>query len=98
MAPLTPSKGGPTKDDDDDDDHDEITDEMVGGGLAGLLIKLQRNGQAIYACSLYSFCSVSMVLVNKSLASRCVVPPSDQCYILLLEIRSILPCEGICWR
>jgi hypothetical protein len=25
---------------------------------------------AIYSCALYSFCSVSMVLVNKSLASR----------------------------
>lgn len=28
--------------------------------------------QAIWACSLYLFCSVSMVLVNKSLASRSV--------------------------
>jgi hypothetical protein len=26
--------------------------------------------KAIYSCALYSFCSVSMVLVNKSLASR----------------------------
>lgn len=26
--------------------------------------------KAIYACALYSSCSVSMVLVNKSLASR----------------------------
>ena len=26
--------------------------------------------KALYSCALYSFCSVSMVLVNKSLASR----------------------------
>lgn len=29
-------------------------------------------GKVVFACSLYAFCSVSMVLVNKSLASRCV--------------------------
>jgi hypothetical protein len=29
-----------------------------------------HNMQAIMACTLYSFCSVSMILVNKSLASR----------------------------
>jgi hypothetical protein len=29
-----------------------------------------HNMQAITACTLYSFCSVSMILVNKSLASR----------------------------
>lgn len=28
------------------------------------------NTKAAYACAMYSFCSVSMVLVNKSLASR----------------------------
>ena len=27
-------------------------------------------GTVVFACALYSFCSVSMVLVNKSLASR----------------------------
>ena len=31
------------------------------------------NGKVIYACTLYSFCSVAMVLTNKSLASRYVV-------------------------
>ena len=31
-----------------------------------------NNMKAISACSLYSFCSVSMILVNKSLASRYV--------------------------
>lgn len=30
----------------------------------------KTNAKAISACSLYSFCSVSMILVNKSLASR----------------------------
>jgi hypothetical protein len=29
-----------------------------------------KNAKAISACTLYSFCSVIMVLVNKSLASR----------------------------
>ena len=29
-------------------------------------------GKALSSCLLYTFCSVSMVLVNKSLASRCV--------------------------
>jgi hypothetical protein len=32
-------------------------------------------GKAITSCFMYAFCSVSMVLVNKSLASRCV--PKD---------------------
>lgn len=31
------------------------------------------NSKAIAACSLYSFCSVSMIIVNKSLASRYVI-------------------------
>jgi hypothetical protein len=30
-------------------------------------------GKAITSCLMYSFCSVSMVLVNKSLASRYVI-------------------------
>lgn len=29
-----------------------------------------NNFKAISSCTLYSFCSVSMILVNKSLASR----------------------------
>jgi hypothetical protein len=68
MAPLTPAK----ETDDDKDVGMESTEDAV-GGTAGLLIKLRRNGQVLYACSFYSFCSVSMVLVNKSLASRCVI-------------------------
>jgi hypothetical protein len=31
------------------------------------------SGKVLYACTLYSFCSVSMVLTNKSLASRYVL-------------------------
>jgi GDP-mannose transporter len=31
-----------------------------------------KNGKVLSACAFYSFCSVSMVLTNKSLASRCV--------------------------
>jgi hypothetical protein len=31
------------------------------------------SGKVLYACTLYSFCSVSMVLFNKSLASRYVI-------------------------
>jgi GDP-mannose transporter len=34
--------------------------------------------KAVSACTMYSFCSVSMILVNKSLASRCVRSLSAQ--------------------
>lgn len=33
-------------------------------------LKAKHHAQVLSACSFYSFCSVSMVLVNKSLASR----------------------------
>ena len=36
------------------------------------MLKVKHHGQVLSACSFYSFCSVSMVLVNKSLASRYV--------------------------
>ena len=35
-----------------------------------LAVKAATNGKVISAVTLYGFCSVSMVLVNKSLASR----------------------------
>ena len=35
-----------------------------------LFVKAVTNGKVISALTLYGFCSVSMVLVNKSLASR----------------------------
>jgi len=38
-------------------------------GLSAVALK------AVTACVLYSFCSVSMILTNKSLASRCVTLP-----------------------
>lgn len=43
---------------------------LKGGG--GVLRALQSQGslKSLSACALYSFCSVSMILVNKSLASR----------------------------
>lgn len=38
--------------------------------VSWLSLKALTNGKVVSACSLYSFCSVSMVLTNKSLASR----------------------------
>jgi hypothetical protein len=35
-----------------------------------LILNTKKQSKVLSACSLYSFCSVSMVLVNKSLASR----------------------------
>ena len=35
-----------------------------------------NSGKALSSCALYCFCSVSMVLVNKSLASRSVLSSS----------------------
>lgn len=37
--------------------------------------KVSNSSKAVSACALYSACSVSMILVNKSLASRYVVDP-----------------------
>jgi hypothetical protein len=49
----------------DGSDRDEGTDNVKKPNyLVG------KNAKAISACTLYSFCSVIMVLVNKSLASR----------------------------
>ena len=77
LAPLTPKKNK-------DDDADTAADE------SGLLVDphknrntsewisfiVKKNGKVLSTCLSYSFCSVSMVLVNKSLASRYV--PSDR--------------------
>ena len=73
LAPLTPKKNK-------DDDADTAADE------SGLLVDphknrntsewisfiVKKNGKVLSTCLSYSFCSVSMVLVNKSLASRYV--------------------------
>lgn len=37
-----------------------------------LTLNVKKQSKVLSACSFYSFCSVSMVLVNKSLASRYV--------------------------
>ena len=72
LAPLTPKNK--------DDDADTAADE------SGLLVDphknrntsewisfiVKKNGKVLSTCLSYSFCSVSMVLVNKSLASRYV--------------------------
>lgn len=42
-------------------------------------------GKVIYSCFMYSFCSVSMVLTNKSLASRSV----PQCVICILSTNDV---------
>ena len=42
------------------------------GTLKSYYDEAAKHGKIISACTFYSFCSVSMVLVNKSLASRYV--------------------------
>jgi hypothetical protein len=42
------------------------------GTLQWAIRNTKKNAKVLSACSFYSFCSVSMVLVNKSLASRYV--------------------------
>jgi hypothetical protein len=55
-----------------------------------------KNGKVLSACAFYSFCSVSMVLVNKSLASRCVYVCVYAC-MYVCEMESVLiPCLHIC--
>ena len=39
-------------------------------GIEWFIRNTKKNAKVLSACSFYSFCSVSMVLVNKSLASR----------------------------
>lgn len=56
----------------------KIASAAAGGGSGG------SAGKAITSCLMYSFCSVSMVLVNKSLASRCV--PKDEWCLLLIFV------------
>ena len=56
-----------------------ISPTNTSGGAAGSPIK------AIMACALYSFCSVSMVLTNKSLASRYAF-----CYQVIYRISFLL--------
>lgn len=41
-----------------------------GGAIQNAKDEMLKNGKVLGACAFYSFCSVSMVLANKSLASR----------------------------
>lgn len=49
-----------------------VSDEKIGSGGVGNALPASAV-KAVYSCGMYSFCSVSMILVNKSLASRCVL-------------------------
>jgi len=51
---------------DSDNDHDHPPSSNV---LARWKLKAMEHSQSLSACSIYSFCSISMVLVNKSLTS-----------------------------
>ena len=51
-------------------EHDSGSDSDVNKEKVEKPLSAPNNSKSISACSLYSFCSVSMVLVNKSLASR----------------------------
>lgn len=48
------------------------SDTSQPSSFSWLSLKAATNGPVVSACLMYSFCSVSMVLTNKSLASRCV--------------------------
>jgi hypothetical protein len=51
--------------------------------------KSSEPAKALWACGLYSFCSVSMILVNKSLASRYVsirFPSLVECLLACLHL------------
>jgi len=68
-----------TSPNDDDDDSPESlanspTNKNDAGSIEWVVRNTKKNANVLSACSFYSFCSVSMVLVNKSLASRYVEP------------------------
>jgi hypothetical protein len=87
MPPSQHSRGsddvelGPLLSKEDESDHsnvdldDDDPNEKEPSPLKGSFVRLlQSSGslKSLSACVLYSFCSVSMILVNKSLASRYV--------------------------
>jgi hypothetical protein len=55
------------------------------GVAANIAKQSSEQAKALWACGLYSFCSVSMILVNKSLASRYVRSSS---YVSLVVVFS----------
>lgn len=46
------------------------TSEQSKGAIQSAKEEMVKNGKVLGSCVFYSFCSVSMVLANKSLASR----------------------------
>ena len=73
LAPLTPKN----KDDDNADTAEEESGLQVDphknrNTSEWISFIVKKNGKVLSTCLSYSFCSVSMVLVNKSLASRYV--------------------------
>jgi hypothetical protein len=71
---IEKKKGDDDADDDDDDDTPDgstsPSNKHDTGSLEWVIRNTKKNAKVLSACSFYSFCSVSMVLVNKSLASR----------------------------
>lgn len=69
LAPLTPKN----KDDADTEEESGPVDPHKNMNTSEWIsFILKKNGKVLSTCLSYSFCSVSMVLVNKSLASRYV--------------------------
>jgi hypothetical protein len=64
LAPLT------AKESDDSGGSTTGVPAEAASGWGWLVHNTKKNAKVLSACSFYSFCSVSMVLVNKSLASR----------------------------
>jgi hypothetical protein len=67
LAPLTPKN----EDDADTEEESGLVDPHKNMNTSEWIsFILKKNGKVLSTCLSYSFCSVSMVLVNKSLASR----------------------------
>jgi len=64
------------------------------------MLKVKHHGQVLSACSFYSFCSVSMVLVNKSLASSYNHLIEGDLNILLVVAQAVVAvfCVDLCKR
>jgi len=70
LAPLV-DLGGDHHHDDHNDPNEKEPTPLKGSWVR--LLTTSSNWKSISACALYSSCSVSMILVNKSLASRYVI-------------------------
>mmetsp|Transcript_16701 Transcript_16701/g.29138 ORF Transcript_16701/g.29138 Transcript_16701/m.29138 type:complete len:411 (+) Transcript_16701:156-1388(+) len=71
-----------------------------GGGWEWAVRNTKKNANVLSACSFYSFCSVSMVLVNKSLASSYNHLIEGDLNILLVVFQAIVAvvCVDFCKR